>query len=78
MLMTEKIQASVTPALLSNRPLEINDLEVLKSSLPFRSREAILPVNYLDLFSWGVVPRDGDKDNPECNRQSTPRRKPAL
>lgn len=64
---TAKIQDEVIPALLSTNPLEINDLEVLKSSLPFRSRGAILPVNYLDLFSWGVVSRDGDKDNPECN-----------
>lgn len=66
-LMTAKIQDWVIPALLSPNPLEINDLEVLKSSLPFRSRGTILPVNYLDLFSWGVVSRDGDKDNPECN-----------
>lgn len=69
--MIEKIQAYAIPALLSTSPLEINDLEVLKSSLPFRSRGAILPVNYLDLFSWGgggvVVLRDGNKDNPEFN-----------
>lgn len=52
-LMIEKIQAYAIPALLSTSPLEINDLEVLKSSLPFRSRGTIPPVNYLDVLSWG-------------------------